>query len=81
MTATRARYVKIDLLKNGSVIRTIAKSAKIGANGSGSYTWTPPWKLKPGSDYKIRVTSISNNQINDTSDANFILNSYQFVSK
>jgi len=74
-------YVKIELMKNGSVIRTIAKSAKIGANGRGSYTWTPPSKLKPGSDYKIRMTSISNNQINDTSDANFILNSYQFVSK
>ncbi len=50
-------YVKIELLKNGSVIRTIANSAKIGANGSGSYTWTPPLKLKSGSDYKIRVTS------------------------
>ena len=74
-------YVKIDLMKNGSVIRTIARSANIGANGSGSYTWTPPWKLKSGSDYKIRVTSISNSQINDTSDANFDLNSYRFVSR
>ena len=73
--------VKIELLKNGSVIRTIAKSAKVGTNGSGSYTWTPPWKLKPGSDYKIRVTSISNSQINDTSDASFNLNSYRFVSR
>jgi hypothetical protein len=27
------------------------------------------------------VTSSSNNQINDTSDANFVLNSYQFVSR
>ena len=78
---TPGTYVKIELLKNGSIIRTITKSAKIGANGSGSYTWTPPWKLGPGSNYKIRVTSISNNQINDTSDANFIVNSYQFVSR
>ena len=81
MKANLVSYVKIDLLKNGSVIRNITKSAKIGANGSGSYTWTPPWKLKPGSDYKIRVTSSSNNQINDTSDASFDLNSYRFVSK
>jgi hypothetical protein len=73
--------VKIDLLKNGSVVRNIAKSAKIGPTGSGSYTWTPPWKLKPGSDYKIRITSISNNKINDTSDANFNLNSYHFVRR
>ncbi len=65
-------YVKIELLKNGLAIRTIANSAKIGANGTGSYSWTPPWKLKPGSDYKIRVTSTSNKQIIDTSDANFI---------
>jgi hypothetical protein len=80
-TGKPGSYVKIDLMKNGSVIRNIAKSAKIGANGSGSYTWTPPWKLKPGSDYRIRVTSSSNNQINDTSDASFNLNSYRFVSK
>ncbi len=73
--------VKIDLLKNGSVIRNIARSAKIGANGSGSYTWTPPLKLKPGSDYQIRITSISNNGINDTSDANFNINSYHFVTR
>ncbi len=74
-------YVKIDLMKNGSVVRNIAKAVKIGANGSGSYTWTPPWKLKPGSDYKIRVTSSSDTQINDTSDASFNLNSYRFVSR
>ncbi len=80
-TGNPGNYVKIELLKNGLLIRTIANSAKIGANGSGSYIWTPPLKLKSGSDYKIRITSTSNKQITDTSNANFLLNSYHFVSR
>jgi len=80
-SGTPGPFVKIELIKNGLLIKTIAKSANVGTNGSGSYTWFPSWKLKTGADYKIRVTSLSNSKINDTSDAGFIVNSLRFASK
>jgi hypothetical protein len=73
-TGVPGAFVKIELIKNGLLIKTIAKSAKVGTNGSGSYPWVPDWKLKPGSDYKIRVTSLSDGRIKDTSDAGFSIN-------
>jgi hypothetical protein len=73
--------VKIELIKSGVPIKTIAKSASLGTNGSGSYMWIPSWKLKTGADYKIRVTSLSDSKINDTSDAAFIVNSLRYASR
>ncbi len=65
--------VKIQLLKNGSVVQTITKSVAIGAGGLGFYSWTPSYRLKPGSGYQIRITGVANAASADTSDGNFTL--------
>jgi hypothetical protein len=65
--------VKIELLKAGAVNRTIASSASIGSSGSGSYSWRIPNSQTTGTDYTIRVTSTSNSNYKDTSNANFTI--------
>ncbi len=63
--------VKIDLLKAGVVNQTISTGASMGTSGTGSLTWTVPKKQTLGSDYAIRICSISSPSICDTSDGNF----------
>jgi len=65
--------VKINLLKSGVVKQTIASSAPIGSDGSGSYSWTLPLSQKGGPDYRIRVTSTSNITYTDICDSNIKL--------
>jgi hypothetical protein len=65
--------VKIELLKNGALNRTITSSTSIGSGGSGSYNWKVPNNQTTGTDYKIRVTSTSNSNYKDTSNANFTI--------
>jgi hypothetical protein len=48
--------VKIELLKGGTVVRTITSSR---AN-TGSMNWNVASTLAPGNDYKIRITSTAN---------------------
>ena len=60
--------VKIDLLKGGVVVSTIASFVSKGSNGVGSYNWTIPSSQAAGSDYKVRITSTSNSSVTDTSD-------------
>ncbi len=66
-------YVNIYLLQNGSVVRTIASGVPIGSNGSGSHNWEIPSRISPGSDYKVRITSTSNANYTDVSNANFTI--------
>jgi len=71
-------FVKIELVKSGAVMRTIATRVKIGNNGRGSYTWKiPPTRIPgenfPGDEYKIRITSTANSTVTDTSDGGFII--------
>ena len=66
-------YVRIELLKNGSLNRTIASAASKGNNGSGSYNWAIPSTLTSASNYRIRVTSYSNSSVKDTGDADFTI--------
>ena len=61
-------YVKIELLKSGSSVRTITSSV---AASSGSYNWTIPTTQSSGSAYRIKITSTSNPAVSDASDANF----------
>jgi predicted glutamine amidotransferase len=63
-------YVKIELLKLGSPVRTITSTA---AASSGSYIWSIPISQTSGNDYRIRITSTSNKAVADTSDANFTI--------
>ena len=61
-------YLRIELLKAGTVVATLNSYASKGSNGVGSYNWTVPSTQAAGSDYKIRVTSTSNSSVTDTSD-------------
>jgi parallel beta-helix repeat protein len=65
-------YVRIDLLKNGLLSRTIASRASMGSGGFGSYRWSISGGQTPGTDYKVRVTSTSA-PYGDTSDNNFTI--------
>ena len=72
-TGNPGSYVRIDLLKNGSINSTITTSAPVGANGSGSYNWAIPSAQTVGTDYAIRITSTSNGSFTDTSDSTFTI--------
>ncbi|HEY1269603.1 MAG TPA: SBBP repeat-containing protein [Candidatus Binatia bacterium] len=63
--------VKIDLLKAGVLNQTISTAAPLGTGGSGSLTWTVPKKATLGSDYAIRICSVSSPSICDVSNGNF----------
>ena len=59
-------YVKIELLKGGSVYRVISWSTP----NDGSHSWYVP-SVAYGTDYKVRITSTSNLAHTDTSNNNF----------
>ena len=65
--------VKIELLAGANVVATIAESAPIGNNGSGSYAWAIPATQTIGTDYQIRVTSSSNADHVDASNGRFTI--------
>ncbi|OPZ43197.1 MAG: translocation protein TolB [Euryarchaeota archaeon ADurb.BinA087] len=64
--------VKIEVLK-GTIVRVIAPNTSIGSDGSGSFNFTFPFSAPLGSDYLVRITSISNATCTDTSDAPFTI--------
>ncbi len=66
-TGNPGSYVKIELLKGGSLNRVISSST---AN-DGSYVWTTPLSQILGTDFKIRITSTSNPSYKDESNNNF----------
>jgi hypothetical protein len=59
--------VKIELLKGTTVNQTLAASVP----SNGSWTWAIPTTFTQGTDYKIRITSISNTSLRDESNATF----------
>lgn len=61
--------VKIELLREGAVCRTVAD----GVANSGSYTWSPAWQCDLYTDgYKIRVTDWDTG-VSDESDTTFVI--------
>jgi C1A family cysteine protease len=70
-TGNPGSRVKIELLKNGILNRTITSRASIGSGGSGSYNWKISRTQATGSDYKIKITSTTNSSATDTSNMNF----------
>jgi hypothetical protein len=66
-------YVKIELLRGGVLNRVIGYATTRGNNGTGSYYWAIPSAQATGSDYNIRVTSISDIACSDTSNNNFTI--------
>jgi len=72
-TGNTGSSVRIELLKNGTLNSTIAASAAIGTNGSGSYNWAIPPTQTQGTDYTIRITSTSSGSVTDTSNGVFTI--------
>ena len=60
--------VKIELYRGGSIMYTITNST----SNSGSYLWTIPDTLHSGINYKIKITSVLDNNITDYSDSGFV---------
>ena len=69
-TGNPGAYVKIELLKNGILNRTISSMA---ATGSGSFNWTIPSTQGAGTDYTVRVTSTTTPACTDTSNGTFTI--------
>jgi len=63
--------VKIEALRSGTVLATIASSYSIGSAGAGSFNLTFPLYTPLGDDYQIRVTSTSFAACTDTSNGMF----------
>ncbi|NCA77982.1 MAG: T9SS type A sorting domain-containing protein, partial [Alphaproteobacteria bacterium] len=59
--------VKIELLKGETYYETLVSSTP----STGSWSWTIPADQQVGIDYRIRITSVSDNAITDNSDASF----------
>lgn len=50
--------VKIELYKGATYCMTICSQTTASI---GSYTWTPPWTLVSGQEYKVKITSLATN--------------------
>jgi len=72
-TGNPGAYVRIELLKGGSLYSTIANQVRRGFRGKGTRYWPIPKDLLPGNDYEIKITSTTNNSYTDTSDSTFSL--------
>jgi hypothetical protein len=70
-TGSPGTTVKIVLLKAGIQVGTIQESTSTGSGGRGSYTWPISATGLTGSDFKVKVQSISQPAINDTGNSNF----------
>jgi len=51
------KRVKIELLKDNKLNRTISRNMRIGAKGKGSFKWKVPSNQTLGKNFKIRITS------------------------
>jgi hypothetical protein len=68
-------YVKIDLYKGGVFDSVINDSTQ----SDGSTNWTIPEGTTPGSDYKIKITSVNDPTVFDFSDADFKIGSFKLT--
>jgi len=72
-TSNPGSMVKIEVLRSGTLLKTISSSYPIGLNGTGSLDLTVPFSTPLGDDYTIRITSTSYPACTDTSDAPFTI--------
>ena len=63
--------VTLDLLRNGNTVRTIKDSTR----NDGKQRWKVPASVSAGNGYKVRITSTTNDDITDSSDAKFRIKS------
>ncbi|MHA2029649.1 MAG: Ser-Thr-rich GPI-anchored membrane family protein, partial [Candidatus Kariarchaeaceae archaeon] len=67
-TSDISENIKIELYKSGSIHLTIVAST----SNDGAYNWTDmPFTTESGSDYRVKITSITNSNTFDFSDGNF----------
>jgi uncharacterized repeat protein (TIGR02543 family) len=66
-------FVKIQLLRGTTVVRTISLKAPVGSNGQGSFNWRIPGLQAAANNYQIRITSTTNGAYTDQSNANFTI--------
>jgi len=67
--------VKIDLLKGGALKETLAASTQ----SDGSFEWKIAAGYDPGTDYKIKITSIDSTALFDQSDQNFSITQEYYI--
>ena len=72
-TGTPGDTVKIEILRSGAPLATLASSVPIGTGGNGSQPFTFPSYTPLGTDYQIRVTSTTYPACTDTSDGYFTI--------
>jgi len=72
-TGSPGLTVKILLLKGGVAVGTINASTSLGSNGKGSYPWLMGTGGMTGNDFKVKVESLSQPTVNDTSNNNFTI--------
>lgn len=60
--------VKIELYKGGSILYVVANST----SNSGNYLWTIPDTLQSRTDYKVKISSVSDSNLYDFSDSGFV---------
>jgi hypothetical protein len=58
---------KVELYKGGTFVRNLAASIP----STGALKWSIPSSLTPGSDYSIKISSLTNNAVADGSDFSF----------
>jgi hypothetical protein len=74
-TGSPGTTVKLVLVKEGIEVGTIIGSTPLGSSGTGFYIWPIASSGTTGNDFKVRVESLSQPTINDTSNAIFTLTS------
>jgi C1A family cysteine protease len=70
-TGNPGSKVKLELLKDGILSRTITTKASLGSGGSGSYTWKISRTQAVGFGYAIKITGTTNSAVTDTSNGSF----------
>ena len=63
--------MNINLMRNGKVVKVIAKEAPGDGSGNGVYDWQVPYDVPIASNYRVSMTAVGNSAITDTSDADF----------
>ncbi|MCZ6702131.1 MAG: T9SS type A sorting domain-containing protein, partial [Ignavibacteria bacterium] len=65
--------VRIELLKSDTLHSTISPAT----SSDGSKIWDIPFGLKSGSDYKIKITSVDNENTIDVTDSEFTITGFE----
>ena len=67
------KQAKVELLDGETVVAVVASNCSVGTEGRGSVSWKIPDNLPGGSNYRIKVSSVSNPAASDTSDQPFTI--------